>query len=213
MPISSAVNPSWSDPSAETAARSVFVTIADVSSSILSYLHTAQTGVSSDAPGYDHIRFTTRAHWVTGHSVQSPVVRCVTVSYLRLFFCISNVTDTLSADSRAEEGVITSRPFLKKRMFRRQRSLVRLCSFWGTFRYSQNLHAKKKAPIVNCAIARSISVTCRFAISARTKMGRAFCCFCFGSSFRKARNCLDKRTLSSLSLSLVGFFLPVVRKA
>ena len=40
-----------------------------------------------------------------------------------------------------------------------------------------DLHAKKKALIVNWAIVHSILVTCRFAISARTKMGRPFVVF------------------------------------
>ena len=124
MPILSAVNPSWSDPSAKTTVRRVFVTVSNVSSSILSYLHMAQTGVSSDAPGYDHIQFMTWAHCsaVAGGSVCDRIVFMV-------FFCISNVTETLFADSRAGEGDGKSRPYLKNRMLHRQSNRVCLCSF------------------------------------------------------------------------------------
>ena len=65
---------------------------------------------------------------------------------------------------------------------------------------------------MSCTIVLSVSVTCCVANLSQTETGRAFCCFSFGSLFLRARYCLDRRMLSSLSLSVVGFHHPDDRK-
>jgi len=83
----------------------------------------------------------------------------MTVACLKSFFCISNVIATLSADSKMSDCVGMSSPSLKKRMFLRHKSLMRFCSRLGTLEYSQDLQAKKTAPMVSCVIDLSESVT------------------------------------------------------
>ena len=65
-----------------------------------------------------------------------------------------------------------------------------------------------KQKIVSCVIDLSVSVTWRFDNLSRTENGRALCCFSLGLAFLKAQNYLDRRMLSSLSASSVGFCLP-----
>ncbi len=55
---------------------------------------------------------------------------------------------------------------------------------------------------------RLSSVTCSFANLLRTERGRAFSCFSLGSLFLKAWNCHDRKMLSLLSSSYVGFCRP-----
>ena len=74
-----------------------------------------------------------------------------------------------------------------------------------TFRYSQDLQAKKYAPIASSMVATWVSENLILASSRRTTAGRAFCCFFFGSSFLKDRRSLDRNLPSSPSLSLEGF--------
>ena len=71
--------------------------------------------------------------------------------------------------------------------------------------YSQDLQAKKYAPIASSLIATWVSENLILASSRRTTAGRAFCCFFFGSSFLKDRRSLDRNLPSSPSLSLEGF--------
>ena len=115
----------------------------------------------------------------------------------------------LSTDSKSSDCVGMRSPSLKKRTFLRHKSLVHFCSCLGTLEYSQDLQAKKAAPMVSCVIDISVSVTWHFASSLRTANGRALCCYSLGLSFLNARKSLDKRMLSSLSTSFVGFCLPV----
>ncbi len=117
----------------------------------------------------------------------------------------------LSADSKLAEGVGIRCLSLKNLIFCRHSSFVLLSSLLGTVEYSQEQHAKNAVPIVSCPKAISNSVTWRFASSSSTINGRAFCCFCWGSSFLYVRYCLDKRMLSSLASSFVGFCLPAAQ--
>eukprot|EP00957_Ditylum_brightwellii_P060800 4615935-Ditylum_brightwellii.AAC.1 len=66
---------------------------------------------------------------------------------------------------------------------------VLLFSVWGAFRYLQDLHAKKKAPIDNCAMDLSVSVTFLLYTSVSTQIGSAFfavgvglCCGMLGTA-------------------------------
>jgi hypothetical protein len=61
--------------------------------------------------------------------------------------------------------------------------LLLSCSF--TFRYSQDLMAKKNVLIASWHIALCVSVACKWAISQMTQQGRAFCCFSAGCLFLK----------------------------
>ncbi len=62
-----------------------------------------QTGVSSVTPGYVQILCTRRARCRTGQRFASSVRPWMTVSYFMLFFCILNVIEKLSANSRLSE--------------------------------------------------------------------------------------------------------------
>ena len=93
-PISSALNPRRSSPTAVTAHRRAVTSSSDAMCSIRPFLQTAETGVLSDDPGYFLIRWTKAAHCTTGHNVASLERRWVTVSILMSFFCHSNVMDT-----------------------------------------------------------------------------------------------------------------------
>ena len=103
-------------------------------------------------------------------------------------------------------------PFVWNSMFRSLSVLVRRCSPGLICRYSHDLHAKKKAPIASWAIAFCRVVTAAVTMVERTQLGRAFCCFFLGSSFRKALNCRCKIQEGSLSSSFVGFCRPFARK-
>ena len=92
-------------------------------------------------------------------------------------------------------------------MLRSRSTSVLLFSDWGTFRYSHDLLAKKKAPPPNCPIALLVSVILSFNNSRKTQTGTAFCWTGLGSLFRKALNCLDRSHPSSPSSSFVGFGL------
>jgi len=175
-------------------------------------LHTAETGVLSSAPGYDRIRLTTAAHWQGGQRIKSPEASWVTVSSRSSFFCHSKVIETLSASLSHGSSWLSSCPFQKKRMLRRRRMSVRLFSACGTFRYSQDLHAKNIAPIESWEMACRVLVSCFFASSTSTQRGRAFCWTGFGSAFRYARNWRNRSRPSSPSLSLVRFGLSFSRK-
>ena len=86
-------------------------------------------------PWYDQIRLTRRAHCLTGHKTGSSVRPWMIVSCFILFFCISNVTATLSANSKSSDGVESRRPSLNNLILQRQSSFVRFISLRGTFRY------------------------------------------------------------------------------
>ena len=165
------------------AARRDVITWREVICSRLSWRQTVLTCVFSVVPWYDQIRLTRSAHCLTGHKTGSSVRPWMIVSCFCSFFCISNVTATLSANSKLADGVESRRPSLKNLIFRRQSSFVRFISLRGTFRYSQERQAKKPAQIVSCDIPLSSSDTCLFANSSRTINGRAFCCTSLGSSF------------------------------
>ena len=87
------------------------------------------------------------------------VLHCVTVSNFRSFFWVSKVIDTLSAWLRTEACAMWCRAFpsLKKAMFPTVSCLVRLSDGFETFRYSHDLHAKKKAPMMSWEIACFVS--------------------------------------------------------
>jgi hypothetical protein len=106
------------------------------------FLQTVHTGVTNEAPGYVQILFTRRAHWRTGHKMLPSVLPCMTVSFFRSYFCISNVMATLSADSKLLDCVGMRSPSMKKRTFLRHKSLMRFCSCLGTLEYSQDLPSK-----------------------------------------------------------------------
>ena len=90
-------------------------------------------------------------------------------------------------------------------MFPSLKTSVLLFSDWGTFRYSQERIAQKKAPMPSCPMALSVSVRFLLYIMISTWAGRAFCCFGLGSLLRKAQKSLDKILPTSPSSSFVGF--------
>ena len=155
---------------------------------MLPILHTAETGVSSVAPGpgYPQIRLTTAAHCLTPQRVISLDAICVTVSILVSFFCHSNVIETQSAYSNQGLLWFICFPFLKNLIFLRRKTSVLRFSICGTLRYSQDLIAKKNAPIESCDVAFWVSDEFILANSLRTQAGRAFCCTVFGSPFLNA---------------------------
>ena len=136
VPISSGSKPRRALLMVAQAALSVLITWCDVICSLLLWRQTVQTGVSSVVPGYVQILLTSRAHCFTGHKTGSSVQPWMTVLCLWSFFCFSNVTATLSANSKLFEGVERRRPSLKNLMLRSQRSFVRFISCRGTFKYS-----------------------------------------------------------------------------
>ena len=71
---------------------------------------------------------------------------------------------------------------LKNRRFRRRSRFV-FRSVPDTVRYSQDLMAKKKAPVQRSAMALVLSVVLFLYNRRRTHPGRAFCCFGGGSWF------------------------------
>ena len=137
---------------------------------------------------------------------------CVTVSFRSSFFCHSKVMETLSDSSRFLLLWSINLPFLWKRTHRRRRMSVLLFSCCSTFRYSQDLHAKKTAPVASWPMALCVSVDLLLATSATTERGTAGWCFLFGSLFLKALYNLDRSRPSSPSSSLVGFCLSFSRK-
>ena len=58
-------------------------------------------------------------------------------------------------------------------MFLKRRISVLFFSACGTFKYSQDLHAKKNAANASCDVAFCFSVSSLFAISTRTHAGKA----------------------------------------
>ena len=107
---------------------------------------------------------------IIGSSVQPWMI----VSCFILFFCISNVTATLSANSKSSDGVESRRLSLNNLILRRQSSFIHFISLWGTFRYLQERHAKKPTQMVSCKTALSSSDTCLFANSSRAMKGKPF---------------------------------------
>jgi hypothetical protein len=104
-------------------------------------------------------------------------------------------------------------PIFEKVDVSQAKSLVHFYSYLRTFEYLHDLQAKKAVPMVSCVNDLLVSVTWRYANSLSTEKGRAFCSFFLGSSFLKAQNCCNKRMLSSLSASFVGFYLHNDQKA
>jgi hypothetical protein len=96
-----------------------------------------QTEVSSVGPAYVQIRLMRHAHCRTGQKTGSSVQPWMTVSCSWLFFCILNVTATLSANSKLSDNAERRCPSLKNLIFHRQRSFVLFMSLLGTFKYSQ----------------------------------------------------------------------------
>ena len=168
--VPTSVGAMWrkSSPIAETASRNAFAICFDVMWSMRSHLQMAEMGVSLVDPGYDRIRRTMAAAARTGQRVMSPDAIWVVVSFFSSFFCISKVTLRQSAYSSEESLWSMSRPFLKKRRFRRRRISVRRFSCCGTLTYSHERMAKKKARMVSCEIVHCCSVSWRLAISAMT---------------------------------------------
>jgi hypothetical protein len=72
-----------------------------------------QTEVSSVVPGYVQVCLTRRAHCRTGHKTGLSVQPWMTVSCFWSFFCISNVTAALSANSKLSDNSKRRRPSLK----------------------------------------------------------------------------------------------------
>ncbi len=99
------------------------------------------------------MRVTNAAHCFTGQSISCDVAHCVMVSFLRSFFCSSKVMDTLSAECSIGAEWCRSSPFLRKEMFFSVSCRVRLFSGDFTLRYSQERHAKKKAPMMSWVVA------------------------------------------------------------
>ena len=120
---------------------------------------TADTFVVIDDPGSDPMRFTIAAHCFTGHRKVWSVFHCVIVSDFLSFFWDSKVRETLSA--RWIFGLLRrmTLPSLEKAMFPRESCLVWCWSCFGTFRYSHDRQAKKKAPMVSWLIACWLSVS------------------------------------------------------
>ena len=93
--------------------------------------------------------------------------------------------DTVSAIARLLFEWASSLPFVKKRMSCWRRILVRRFSSGRlVWRYSQDLMAKKKAPVASWAIAMFSAEVFLVASCRRTQAGRAFCCFAFLSVLR-----------------------------
>ncbi len=86
--------------------------------------------------------------------------------------------------------------------------LVFLSFCFGTFRYSHDRIAKKKAPIVNCVMAFCVSVVVLSAMMERMHIGIAFSGISRGSAFLYARYCRAKIQARFPSLSSVGFRKP-----
>ena len=104
-------------------------------------------------------------------------------------------------------------PFLRKVMLCKVSGLVRLFSGERTLRYSHDLHAKKKAPIMSWIVAVRSSVELFCAMRRMMHDGMAFSCFSFGSLVLKERyNRVSMKEISPSS-SLVGFGKPFSRKA
>ena len=143
-------------------------------------MHIISTNEFSLVSGYVKIRCVTRAQAFTGHSSGCDDECMVTVSNRWSFFWSSNVIDTAFAFVRSGECMGRILLFRKKRRFRRRSRLV-FRSVPDTVRYSQDLIAKKKAPVHKSAIAFVLSVGLCLCSCRRTHPGRAFCCFGGGS--------------------------------
>ena len=66
-----------------------------------------------------------------------------------------NVIDTVSAVWRMGRAKISSMSVVKNRILLRQSFLVLRSSWCGTYEYSHDLIAKKRAPQINCVMADS----------------------------------------------------------
>jgi hypothetical protein len=119
------------------------ITCLDVICLRLARFQTVQTEVSSVVPKYFQIWSVSLAYDLTGHKTRSSVRPWMTVSCFSSFFCISNITAMLSANSKPSDGAGRRCPSLKNLIFRRQRSFVLFISLLGTFRYSQERQGKK----------------------------------------------------------------------
>eukprot|EP00956_Cyclotella_meneghiniana_P029718 scaffold72862_cov23-Cyclotella_meneghiniana.AAC.1 len=124
--------PILSLPTAAMAPSSASMSILDVTCVRRPFTITVDTGVSS-------LR------------MASPEASWFTVSIFSSFFCFSNVIDTTSAVSSWGWLWGSSTPFLKNLIFLNRRMSVRRFSAWGTFKYSQDRMAKKKAPTASWA--------------------------------------------------------------
>ena len=174
VPISSLLIPDISSPSGTTSALRASTSSFDAICSILAYLHTADTGISSVAPAYLHILCTVAAHWWIGHKSRYLGAICVTISIFPSFFCHSIVIDTQSASSSHWLLWENFLPSLENNAFLRRRIPVLRFSDWGTFRYSQDLIATKKASIDNWEMAFCVLVTRFFITSLRCMLARLF---------------------------------------
>ncbi len=213
VPISDDLNPSLALPMDVHAAQSAMIVCCEVICLSQPWCQIMRTGVSSVTLGYFQILCTRCAHCRTGQRFTLSVCPWMTVSCFMWFFCILKVIATLSKNSRLSEEAESRCPSLKHLIFLRQRSFVCFCSLLGTLEYLQDLQAKKAAPIVSCTIALLRLVPCHSASLLSTENGRAFCCFSFGSLFLYTQDCLDRRKLSLLSISFIGFGLLFIQKA
>ena len=92
----------------------------------------------------------------TGHIIGSLVAHCVTVSFFMSFFCISKVMETQSDSLRLGDVLGMTVPFRANCILQILNCFVRPGR--DTFKYSHDRQAKKKAPIINCAVACVVSV-------------------------------------------------------
>ena len=104
---------------------------------------------------YDQILWTMEAQTFTGHRILSPELCWEMVSFLVSRLWKSKVIDTQSAEDKDEDEWGINKLPLKNRMFFDSRSFV----FWTpcTLTFSQDLIAKKNAPINSWQRALSIS--------------------------------------------------------
>ena len=91
--------------------------------------------------------------------------------------------ETLSTARSSGDECGMAAPLSWKEIFCSVRHFVCLSLAFDTFKYSHDLHAKKKAPRLSCVVARCILVLSFIvAMAERMQMGMAFCGFSFGSS-------------------------------
>ena len=159
--------------------------------------------MSSLVSGYTRIRLVTRAHALTGHNSLCADECIVTVSKRWAFFWSSNVIEMALACMMCGEERGRTLLWRKNRKFRSRSRLV-LRSVPETVRYSQDLMAKKKAPVQRSAMAFVLSVGVFLNRRRRIHPGRAFCCFGGGSWFLYALYCADRRREGFPSGSSLG---------
>ncbi len=139
------------------------------------------TGVFLVEPGYLCMRLIVAAQALTGHNNLSVELDKCSVSNFSLFFWSSNVIATMSAESREGWEWGNSLPFLKKRKFLSFNNFVFLSSCVGTFRYSQDLIQKNKAPMRSVPKLLLKVESLELCSDLRTFKGIAFWCFVRGS--------------------------------